>query len=75
MLAREVGAPKNAIRRPSMHLLVAAKSPSQASHLPQPPHRIELRKTSMFNGINRHYGAGRRVGFGGARDLEGGHIS
>jgi hypothetical protein len=28
----------------------------------------------MFNGINKQYGAGRRVAFGAARDLEGGHI-
>jgi hypothetical protein len=28
----------------------------------------------MFNGINKQYGAGRRVVFGGTRDLEGGHV-
>jgi hypothetical protein len=28
----------------------------------------------MFNGINKQYGAGRRVVFDGIRDLEGGHI-
>jgi hypothetical protein len=62
MLAREVGAPNNAIRRFSMHLVVAAKAhhSSGTFHSRHIPHWSDHRKESIiFNGIEKQSRAAR----------------
>jgi hypothetical protein len=77
MLAREVGAPNNAIRRflaahacTCWWLLkpITGRSPSTAATLDW------ANEIFIVNGIDKHAGAGTRVEFDGARNLEGGHI-